>query len=62
MIGLACGDKNYQDLNLQALDVAIAMHGASEGLIHHSDRGSTYNGRQLSREPCEARHRLQHES
>ncbi len=42
VIGLACGEKNDQNLTLKALEAAIAMHGASKGLIHHSDRGSTY--------------------
>jgi transposase InsO family protein len=42
VIGLALGANNDQQLTLKALEAAIATHGAPEGLIHHSDRGSTY--------------------
>ncbi|PID59391.1 MAG: IS3 family transposase, partial [Gammaproteobacteria bacterium] len=44
VVGHACSARNDQKLTTSALRAAIDTHGAPEGLIHHSDRGSTYTG------------------
>ena len=40
--GWAMGDKNNGLLCVRALDMAVDRRKIAEGLIHHSDQGSTY--------------------
>jgi putative transposase len=42
IIGWAVSDRLKQDLALSALQRAIAIRSPSEGVIHHSDRGTQY--------------------
>lgn len=42
VVGWAVGDRLHRDLALAALRKALTMRLPSEGLIHHSDRGSQY--------------------
>lgn len=42
IVGWAMGNDNDHHLTLRALEMAVANHGAPHGLVHHSDRGSTY--------------------
>ncbi|MBN2613926.1 MAG: IS3 family transposase [Bacteroidales bacterium] len=40
--GYAMNDRMTQELTLNALNMAIINHSETEGIIHHSDRGSQY--------------------
>jgi putative transposase len=42
VVGWAVGDRLHRNLALAALRKALTMRRPSEGLIHHSDRGSQY--------------------
>ena len=42
IVGWAMGDTHDQLLTKRALDMALQAHEPPEGLLHHSDRGSTY--------------------
>ena len=42
IVGWAMDDTNDQLLTKRALDMALQTHEPPEGLLHHSDRGSTY--------------------
>lgn len=42
IVGWAMGERNDQGLTADALRMALEMHAPPEGLLHHSDRGSTY--------------------
>lgn len=42
IVGWAMGSENSRHLCLRALDMATARRKPKAGLIHHSDRGSTY--------------------
>lgn len=42
VVGWAMGANNDTALTLRALDMALKAHKPPEGLLHHSDRGSTY--------------------
>lgn len=42
IVGWAMGDRNDQCLTGRALGMALERHAPPEGLLHHSDRGSTY--------------------
>lgn len=42
IVGWAMGNENSRHLCLRALDMATARRTTKAGLIHHSDRGSTY--------------------
>lgn len=42
IVGWAMGNDNSRHLCLHALDMATARRTINAGLIHHSDRGSTY--------------------
>lgn len=42
VVGWAVGGRLHRDLALAALRKALMMRRPSEGLIHHSDRGSQY--------------------
>jgi transposase InsO family protein len=42
VVGWAVGPNNDRRLALDALDRAVAKRHPLEGLVHHSDRGSTY--------------------
>ena len=42
VVGWAVADRLHHDLTLAALRKALMMRRPSEGLIHHSDRGSQY--------------------
>jgi putative transposase len=42
VVGWAVGDRLHRDLALAALRKALVMRRPSEGMIHHSDRGSQY--------------------
>ncbi len=42
VVGWAMGANNDTALTLRALDMALEAHKPPEGLLHHSDRGSTY--------------------
>ncbi len=42
IIGWAMDGYNDQSLTLRALEMALETHEPPHGLIHHSDRGSTY--------------------
>jgi len=42
VVGWAMGEHNDTALTLNALDMALEFRNPPEGLIHHSDRGSTY--------------------
>jgi len=42
VVGWAMGTRIDRHLTLSALDMALARYGVPQGLIHHSDRGSTY--------------------
>lgn len=42
IIGWAVSDRPKKDLALSALARAIAIRRPSEGVVHHSDRGSQY--------------------
>jgi len=42
IVGWAMGSKNDTALTLKALAMALLKHNPPAGLLHHSDRGSTY--------------------
>lgn len=42
VVGWAMGKNNDTALTLRALDMALSKHVPTAGLVHHSDRGSTY--------------------
>jgi putative transposase len=42
IVGWAVGDRCDTELALRALDAAVARHRPPPGLLHHTDRGSTY--------------------
>ncbi len=42
VVGWATSATNDADLTLAALDVALRLRKPERGLVHHSDRGSTY--------------------
>lgn len=42
VVGWAMGKNNDTALTLRALDMALSKYAPTAGLIHHSDRGSTY--------------------
>lgn len=42
IVGWAMGKNNDTALTLQALDMALSKRSPPKGLLHHSDRGSTY--------------------
>jgi len=42
VVGWAMSERNDQELTLAALRVAVEQRQPSAGLIHHSDRGTTY--------------------
>ncbi len=42
VVGWSMGANNDTALTLRALDRALEAHNLPEGLLHHSDRGSTY--------------------
>ena len=42
VVGWAAGDTNDQRLTAKALRLALSDHAPPAGLLHHSDRGSTY--------------------
>lgn len=42
VVGWAMGENNDQVLTARALNMAIEVHDPAPGLLHHSDRGSTY--------------------
>jgi transposase InsO family protein len=42
IVGWALGDSCDTNLALRALEAAVARHRPAAGLLHHSDRGSTY--------------------
>jgi putative transposase len=42
IVGRSFGERITTDLVVRALEQAVAAHHPSEGLIHHSDRGSQY--------------------
>lgn len=42
IVGWAMDDTNDQLLTKRALDMALQSHRPPKGLLHHSDRGSTY--------------------
>ncbi len=42
IIGWAMADHMRKELALEALEMAVQSRGVTEGLIHHSDRGSQY--------------------
>lgn len=42
IVGWAVGDHCDTDLALRALNAAVARHRPPTGLLHHTDRGSTY--------------------
>ena len=42
VVGWAAGDTNDQLLTAKALKLALSDHAPPAGLLHHSDRGSTY--------------------
>ena len=46
VVGWAMGDQNDTELTLSALDMALTRHKPPQGLLHHSDRGSTYTARE----------------
>lgn len=43
IVGWAMGESHDQLLAKRALDMALPSHKPPTGLLHHSDRGSTYN-------------------
>ncbi|MDB4982029.1 MAG: family transposase [Myxococcales bacterium] len=45
IVGWAVGDHCDTDLALRALDAAVARHRPARGLLHHTDRGSTYTAK-----------------
>ena len=44
VVGFAIGDHMRTELPLRALTMAIQRRRPAPGLVHHSDRGSQYNG------------------
>jgi putative transposase len=42
VVGWAVSDRLHRRLALEALDMALVIRRPTEGLIHHSDRGSQY--------------------
>jgi transposase InsO family protein len=42
VVGWAMDGNNDQNLTARALTMALETHNPPEGLVHHSDRGSTY--------------------
>jgi transposase InsO family protein len=42
IVGWALSDRCDTNLALRALDTAVARHRPAAGLLHHTDRGSTY--------------------
>lgn len=42
VVGWAMSDQNDTELTLRALDMALTTHKPPKGLLHHSDRGSSY--------------------
>ncbi len=42
VVGWAISSSNNRHLTLKALEVALQRRGPSDGLLHHSDQGSTY--------------------
>ena len=42
IVGWAMSDRHDKELTASALRMALDMHTPPEGLLHHSDRGSTY--------------------
>lgn len=42
IVGWAMDDHNDQNLTLSALNMALETYEPPQGLLHHSDRGSTY--------------------
>lgn len=42
IVGYAIGERMTQELCIAALQLAVARHKPTAGLIHHSDRGSQY--------------------
>jgi len=42
IIGWAMADHMRKELAIEALEMAVQSRGVTEGLIHHSDRGSQY--------------------
>ena len=45
IVGWAVSDRCDTELALRALDAAVARHRPPPGLLHHTDRGSTYTAR-----------------
>jgi transposase InsO family protein len=45
IVGWAVSDRCDTELALRALDAAVARHRPPAGLVHHTDRGSTYTAR-----------------
>jgi len=49
VVGWATSDRLTEELTLRALDQALAHRRPTEGLLHHSDRGSQYASRAYRR-------------
>lgn len=53
VVGWAMDDCNDQNLTARALRMALETHQPPQGLLHHSDRGSTYTAHDYRQLLCE---------
>ncbi len=53
IVGWAVGDHCDTSLALRALESAVARHRPPPGILHHTDRGSTYTASAYRRRTCE---------